>query len=485
MSKVKKTSKKDKANRLYRVFSDYLETIKSDDSKFINDNRGFFINSIKYEIYFCFKLIAIANYFNLTIYTTSILIRRYIEALALFNLSKIDNLLLKVNYQLFRLKAQDRVVGKNEENKLKKELLLSRKIDFISFLKSSQLTYLHGVINDEINFNKLINLFEINQDLDNPYRFYSKIIHNISFDNLNSIDNEIKNRYLKLRDLMKKEENDFKEFNKKIISKGLNSNNYVSFYESEFLKFKNKFKDFSKLLNDKKENYYNRYFDIFLFNLNYLRDIHILFLLNEERGAYITIKPYLEKAAIFFTAINFDYVKFNDLISLYFKISSYSISKEFIYSKKIDNVNELLDDCYLIFSKYINMNKYVFKTKVMDNPQTVIIKSSSYLDRVTNLLKKVEESEYEYNLNIYKKSIEFSHVDGYLLTKKDDDYLEEIRSIIRFVFDFLRYVFNKISNVNECKDDDILKALHEFENALDEFAIDTDNLLTKYENNKK
>ena len=87
MSKVKKTSKKDKANRLYRVFSDYLETIKSDDSKFINDNRGFFINSIKYEIYFCFKLIAIANYFNLTIYTTSILIRRYIEALALFNLS--------------------------------------------------------------------------------------------------------------------------------------------------------------------------------------------------------------------------------------------------------------------------------------------------------------------------------------------------------------------------------------------------------------
>lgn len=43
MSKVKKTSKKDKANRLYRVFSDYLETIKSDDSKFINDNRGFLL----------------------------------------------------------------------------------------------------------------------------------------------------------------------------------------------------------------------------------------------------------------------------------------------------------------------------------------------------------------------------------------------------------------------------------------------------------
>ena len=95
MAKDKKVNKKAKSNRNYRLFSDYLNVVKANDSKFINDNRGYFNNSFDYEIYFCFKLIAISDYFDLSLYTKSIFIRRYLEALGII---EFQNQLILINF---------------------------------------------------------------------------------------------------------------------------------------------------------------------------------------------------------------------------------------------------------------------------------------------------------------------------------------------------------------------------------------------------
>ena len=60
--------------------------------------------------------------------------------------------------------------------------------------------------------------------------------------------------------------------------------------------------------------------------MQYLFDLGILFFLNEERGAFITVKPYIEKSALFHTALNLNYDDFNALMEIYFKLSLNNIS---------------------------------------------------------------------------------------------------------------------------------------------------------------
>ena len=492
---------KQKANRSYRFFSDRLEELKNDESKFINDKKGYFVNSFKYEIYYCFKLIAIANYFNLTLNTNCMFTRRYIEALAILNLSK-DNILYDENYHLFKLKAQKRVVAEKEANKLKNKLLLPKQIDFNSFLNSSDLIYLHGITaNSEININNIINLFDVNKSLRNDYVYYSKIVHNISPDHFAPIENETKNRNIKLREEMKgiKKENDEYKASKKLITPSLDTNTFIIQFENILGKFSKDYVKFFGFLKKEKPGYFDNYLEIFCFNLEYLRDITILYFLNEENGAFITIKPYLEKAAIFFTAINFNYEKFNDLIKYYYLSSLYSVTDLFLYTKNLHIDEEILqNNAYKTYSKYYKKDKSEFIKTIFNNPQEIIINDHNinFSKRVLDFLKGINAIDTDYHFDIYTKSIEFAHAYGFMLNEVNNKTNEketqnekeenkiEFSYVVRLIFDFLRYIIGVIKKVSDTSNKELNKSIEDFEKALNHFATSTDNLRTKYEKTK-
>ena len=485
MAKDKKVNKKTKANRNYRLFSDYLNVVKTNDSKFINDNQGYFNNSFNYEIYFCFKLIAISDYFDLSLYTKSIFIRRYLEALGIIELFKNENILnLKINYQLFRILAQERKVGANEQTKMKKALMLPESTDFEKFLKSKTSIYLYALVSDYNNFNEILS--KVDENLTDSYAFYSKIVHNVALYNEESIDKEFSNRYLLLRDAMKKEENNRDCESKKLITEGFEQNYHINQFINNYSNFKNKFKNFYNKLNQIKENYFKYYLYLFNFNLQYLFDLGILFFLNEERGAFITVKPYIEKSALFHTALNLNYDDFNALMEIYFKLSLNNISKHFKYSKSniIDENN--IHECYEKYNKLKQTNKFKFDNDILENPQMIFSENSKYSKRVKKLFSIIDdEDDRELYEEIYSRSVKFAHADGFLLHKLDEDYEEEIRYMIRFIFDFLRYINLVIKKVNNNKNKEINELITNLSNELDDFAIELDNLITKFENKKK
>lgn len=485
MAKDKKVNKKAKSNRNYRLFSDYLNVVKANDSKFINDNRGYFNNSFDYEIYFCFKLIAIADYFDLSLYTKSIFIRRYLEALGIVELFKNENILdLKINYQLFRILAQERKVGANEQAKMKRALMLPESTDFDKFLKSNPSIYLYALVNNYKDFNEI--LTKVDANLADSYAFYSKIVHNLAIYNEKFIDKELNNRSLILRDAMKKEENNRQSETKKLITDGLEQNIYLNEFLNKFSNFNDNFKNFYNELNKIKENYFSYYLYLFNFNLEYLRDIGVLFFLKEERGAFITVKPYIEKSALFYTALNLNYEQFNTFIEIYFDLSINIISKHFKYSKSDIVDKDIIDKCYEKYSNFKNINRIIFNNKLLENPQNIFSPGFTYSARVDKLFSIIDDDD-DRNLykDIYNKSVVFSHADGYLLHKSDEDYEEEIRYMIRFIFDFLRYIILVIKKVNNNGNKEISKLIINFSKELDGFATDLDNFITKFENKKK
>lgn len=485
MAKDKKVNKKTKSNRNYRLFSDYLNVIKANDSKFINDNRGYFNNSFDYEIYFCFKLIAISDYFDLSLYTKSIFIRRYLEALGIIELFKNGNILdLKINYQLFRILAQERKVGANEQAKMKKALMLPESTDFENFLKSKTSIYLYALVSDYTNFNEILS--KVDENLVDSYAFYSKMVHNVALYNEESIDKEFNNRYLLLRDAMKKEENNRQSESKKLVTVGLDQNYYINEFIDKFSNFKNKFKIFNNELNKIKENYFKYYLYLFNFNLQYLCDLGILFFLNEERGAFITVKPYIEKSALFYTALNLNYDDFNTLIEIYFKLSLNNISKHFKYSKSDIISEDNTHECNEKYNRIKQNNQFKSNNDLLENPQMIFSDNSKYSKRVKKLFSIIDDKDdRELYEEIYTKSVKFAHVDGFLLHKLDEDYEEEIRYMIRFIFDFLRYIILVIKKVNNNVNKEINELTINFSKALDEFATELDNLITKFENKKK
>ena len=73
----------------------------------------------------------------------------------------------------------------------------------------------------------------------------------------------------------------------------------------------------------------------------------------------------------------------------------------------------------------------------------------------------------------------------YKLIAFTEDYEEEIRYMIRFIFDFLRYIILVIKKVNNNGNKEISKLIINFSKELDGFATDLDNFITKFENKKK
>lgn len=116
----------------------------------------------------------------------------------------------------------------------------------------------------------------------------------------------------------------------------------------------------------------------------------------------------------------------------------------------------------------------------------IFSENSKYSKRVKKLFSIInDEDDRELYEEIYSRSVKFAHADGFLLHKLDEDYEEEIRYMIRFIFDFLRYINLVIKKVNNNKNKEINELITNLSNELDDFAIELDNLITKFENKKK
>lgn len=437
----------DKYNQQYRKAIELMALCdkKSEDSSLSYEE--FYLNAITYEFAFSLALFNYSRFIGSSESSNSLLfLRRLLECYAYYKPFE-DKRFEKINFQVYKIQAQNREVGEKEAKKIKDALKLKR-CNINDAIRNNNFLFLHGIYTSDFSYRNFIS--EIFDRVDNEmiflYDYFSLRAHqtnlnifNKSFDNLdNRLFNNVKDFYPKIIiDALK----NIKKLPK--ISLADEEKSFLSDNDDLIYRMHDELLNFYAMIEKCNIDYYTVFLGLVW---SFIESSLFLFKLKSYRGIIATFKPFIEKVAVFSNLLKmkpyeadnafFDF-NFCSMYVVHNTMAKMNILEENMLENELEKLYRNR------FSKGSMEGFSSFKIKIENNPSYIITrKNENYSSSVERYFTENYIKDKKELMNAYYESVVLSHCDGFLLFKKDKDYSDYAKVVIKFSLDYFRYLID-------------------------------------------
>ena len=439
------TKTKLKFNQQFRKALELMEICEAKSEDLNISLEDFYENAIIYEFAYTLALFNFSEVITGGSDDTLLFLRRSLECLAYY-LPYEKKLLEKINLQIFKIQAQNREVGLKEGAKIKNILHL-KKSDINSALRENKYLFLHGVYANEFSYHNFVEeIFALeSKKMSFIYDYLGLRSHQTNLDllsdsfvDLDKLIIEETKKYFP--DNLQKALKNIKKLNKTSLIDAVNNIDKEYPWLNEALE---QLSIFSDNLHSGPLVYY-----VTLVNAvwNYFSTSLILKSIGSYRGIVATFKPFVEKVAILDNLRFVNREKASKIYIAYNFCSMYSI-KSAMTKLHILSENTTEDDMKEVYDELVKTNTKLsfqaFINLVNQNPSYIItMKKDNFSTSVEKFFDKNFKDRKNELLESYYESVVLSHCDGFLLFKKEKDYTNLANELIKFSFDYLKFLFN-------------------------------------------
>ena len=483
---------KDKYNQQFRKTLKILENcedlMKNTDLSY----EAFYVRSIFYEFAYSLSMFYLFKYVGWYDDSISLLfLRRTLECIAYYRPFQ-NNEFEKINFQIFKIQSQNRNVGSKEAQKIIQALKL-KKVKVNSALKGNKFLFLHGIYSNEFTYHNFVEECLKKEGFYDAsiYDYLSLRAHQSHPANSNWNFRPIDDLYTDIiidliphtfRQAMK----DAKQLHKMNLKK-----RYEEFTkeDSGFLESVEAFKTMIKVSKSELLRYlYFNLIEIY----DYLYLCVFLSKLGLYRGIVSSFKPFIEKISAQDKIFKYKPSEAKEMFDAY-GLCSEVVLMDFVPKKYFEDLKSLNNDEEIrkVYTKLvkpkINISFQDFKIAIKSNPSFVLnLKPQSFLNSIEEFAHDSFPSKAERLKKVYLESVVLSHCDGFLLFRKENDYLYDARFILEFTFEYLKsslnYVFgNQFFSYAKLTDQEAKKLEEEFNKCFDKI----ESFLYKEVNDKK
>ena len=437
----------DKYNQQYRKAIELMALCdkKSEDASLSYEE--FYLNAITYEFAFSLALFNYSQFIGSSESSNSLLfLRRLLECYAYYKPFE-DKRFEKINFQVYKIQAQNREVGEKEAKKIKDALKLKR-CNINDAIRNNNFLFLHGIYTSDFSYRNFIS--EIFDRVDNEmiflYDYFSLRAHqtnlnifNKSFDNLdNRLFNNVKDFYPKIIiDALK----NIKKLPK--VSLADEEKSFLSDNDGLIYRMHDELLNFYAMIEKCNIDYYTVFLGLVW---SFIESSLFLFKLKSYRGIIATFKPFIEKVAVFSNLLKmkpyeadnafFDF-NFCSMYVVHNTMAKMNILEENMLENELEKLYRNR------FSKGSMEGFSSFKIKIENNPSYIITrKNENYSSSVERYFTENYIKDKKELMNAYYESVVLSHCDGFLLFKKDKDYSDYAKVVIKFSLDYFRYLID-------------------------------------------